>query len=284
MSGARNLAILILTTPPDLHGLIDEEIQAREGVVAERAETAGQEERIERTSSATTATEEGISHGIAKAEENRLEKETGTDPKIETTIERAEEADLLEMIGTEEATEEDREVVLAGLTIGTIPGPMMTTREAEETTDTTAIEMTEVIGMTEKTNHTETLEIGATEIKTIGEMTKEMIREIKETDLQILVEEQRELRRETTDLVLHPQELEMTETTEVTSLMRIDQTGQRDLLIDAQRQDQGLETDLVHTNLMLLEDGLMIKSLIKDLFLEDPIVKPMIGMETTVRF
>lgn len=128
-------------------------------------------------------------------EEDRLEKETKIDPEIETTIEGAEEADLLEMIGTEEATEEDREVDLAGLTIGMIPGPMMT-REAEETTDTTAIEMTEVIGMTEKKNHTETetLEIVATEIETIGEMTKETIKEIKETDLQILVEEQRELK------------------------------------------------------------------------------------------
>ncbi len=58
---------MILTTLPDLHGLIDEEIEVREGVVAEMAETAGQEERIERTSSATTAIEEGILHGIAKA-------------------------------------------------------------------------------------------------------------------------------------------------------------------------------------------------------------------------
>ena len=208
-------------------------------------------------------------------EEDRLEKETGIDPEIETTIEGAEEADLLEMIGTEEATEEDREVDLAGPTIEMIPGPMMT-REAEETTDTTAIEMTEVIGMTEKRNHTE--------IETIEEMTKETIKEIKEileflmNDLQILVEEQRELTRETTDLVLHHQETEMAETTEAASLMTIDQTDQRDLLIDAQREDQRLEIDLVQTNLMLLEDGPMIRSLIKDLFLEDLIGRLMVGM------
>ena len=65
--------------------------------------------------------------------------------------------------------------------------------------------------------------------------------------------------------------------------MTIDQTGQRDLPIDAQREDQRPEIDLVQTNLMLLEDGPMIKSLIKDLFLEDPIERPMVGMGITVR-
>lgn len=162
--------------------LIDHEIQegGKEMIETEIEDVVA----IERISNATTATEEVTLLGIAKAEEDHdLETET------EMATEGAEEVDLLAMTATDAKEQEDHEVVLEDLMIGTGPDLMMTATEIEEVRDTIGIEEIEAINSrTEERNLTEirtTTEV--VEIETETERTEEMIEVIEieegETDL-----------------------------------------------------------------------------------------------------